>query len=113
MLRFGITLHCFVLILAIGMASGPSRVDLTVVRDDEPDPRRADRLVLTPGQKDLDRLQSVEGKPKWQVLRTLGHPTKVLRGKDGSQVWEYPWSACCQVFVKNGVCVRTYYTAGY
>jgi hypothetical protein len=37
----------------------------------------------------------------------------VQRRADGTEVWDYPWLAACQVWIKNGVCTDTFYTGGY
>jgi hypothetical protein len=78
----------------------------------KPDTRKAQALHW-PDAADLARLRSVEGKPASKVLEVLGHPAAVSPAPDGTQVWDYPWLACCRVWLKDGVCVDTYYTAGY
>jgi hypothetical protein len=79
----------------------------------QPDPRQAIELAHWPNAADLDRLQSVEGKPKAVILRVLGHPYRVERRPDGEEVWDYPWCAACRVWIRKGVCTGTFYTAGY
>lgn len=96
-----------------GSASGPRRPDAQVRIDAEPDPAQARPLDRWPNADDLARLESVEGKSKAVILRTLGHPYRVERRPDGEEVWEYPWSAACQVRVRRGVCTGTFYTGGY
>ena len=97
----------------VALASVPREPVTVVVADQEPDPRKASPVGLCPGAKDLARLRSVEGKPRWEVLQTLGHPRAVQRRPDGTEVWTYPWHAVCEVTIKDGVCLRTFYTAGY
>jgi hypothetical protein len=113
MTRLAIALFVLGLAPSIGMRADSARISFTINRDDEPDPRLCDRKGLCPDTKDLERLKSVEGKPKWQIIRTLGHPMRVGCDKNGADVWEYPWMARCQVWIKDGVCIRTFYTGGY
>lgn len=96
----------------MGMPAGPERAGATVLRDEEPDPRRAG-VGRCPDEKDLAHLKACEGKPKCQVIKLLGHPSAVRHGQDGKDVWDYPWVACCAVTFKNGICVETYCTGGY
>ena len=85
-----------------------------VVIEAEPDTRQARELDRWPNANDMTRLQSVEGKPKAAViLQVLGHPSHVERRPDGVVIWEYPWCAVCQVRIRNGICIGTYYTAGW
>ena len=79
----------------------------------QPDPRRANKAGVSPTEADLDRLRSLEGKPQEIVLRTLGHPVGVARRADGTEIWRYPWQAVCEVFIKGGTCIGTFYTGGY
>src|SRR5688572_10504780 len=55
-----------------------------------PDTTKARPLGHWPTNRDLARLQSVEGKPVHQVLQVLGHPSVVRVRADGTQVWNYP-----------------------
>src|SRR5262249_9388184 len=64
------------LLPAIGWPVGPPRTDTHVSPDDKPDPRRAGP-ALCPNENDLARLQSCEGKRKWEVIQTLGHAKAV------------------------------------
>ncbi len=66
-----------------------------------------------PTAADLARLKSVEGKPRAVVLRVLGPPSKIERRPRGEEVWDYPWLAACRVWIRDGVCTGTFYTAGY
>lgn len=66
-----------------------------------------------PTDADLSRLKSVEGAPSERVVRVLGRPRTVTRRPDGTEVWDYGWPAACRVWLKDGVCVGTFYTAGY
>jgi hypothetical protein len=79
----------------------------------EPDPTLARKLGRWPDAGDLARLQSVEGRPKAVVLRTLGHPCRVERRPNGEEVWDYPWLASCRVWIHKGICTGTFYTAGW
>src|SRR5262249_38426345 len=71
----------------------------------QPDVKRARPLGRWPDDRDLARLQSAEGKPRWLVLLVLGHPSAVHRKPGGGEAWDYPWLAACRVWFKNGVCV--------
>jgi hypothetical protein len=93
--------------------SGPRAPSAQVAVAAEPDPARARPLDRWPDAADLARLQSVEGKPKAVILRLLGHPARVERRPGGEEVWDYPWCAACRVWVRNGACTGTFYTAGY
>ncbi len=105
------------LLLAVYVGAGdlsdPWQPSLDVVIEAEPEPRLARELDRWPNINDLTRLQSVEGKPKVIVLQVLGHPCRVERRPDGEEVWDYPWCASCTVWICNGVCTGTFYTAGY
>jgi hypothetical protein len=79
----------------------------------EPDPSQSKPLDHTPDAEDLARLKSVEGKPKGQAIEIMGHPRNVERQVDGSEVWDYAWSASCRVWIRDGVCTGTFYTGGY
>jgi hypothetical protein len=79
----------------------------------QPDPCHASAIGLCPTAADLARLRSVEGKSQAVVLQTLGHPNRVVRRADGSEVWQYPWMAACEVYVHQGKCTGTFYTGGY
>jgi hypothetical protein len=81
--------------------------------DTEPDPSQSKPLDRWPDAEDLARLKSVEGKPKGQVIQVIGHPQSVGRQADGTEVWDYAWPAACCVWIKDGVCTGTFYTAGY
>ncbi|HEY7155410.1 MAG TPA: hypothetical protein VH575_15720 [Gemmataceae bacterium] len=94
-------------------SSVPWRSSSGVVLEAEPDPTLARELRRWPNADDLARLQSVEGKPKAVILQVLGHPCRVERRPDGEEVWDYPWCAACRVWVREGVCTGTFYTAGY
>ncbi len=96
-----------------GDSSGPRQPNADVVMEVEPDPSQARFLDRWPNDGDLARLSSVEGKPKAVILRVLGHPCRVERRPDGEEVWDYPWLACCCVWVRNGMCTGTFYTAGW
>jgi hypothetical protein len=96
-----------------GDSSGPPQPGPEVVIEAEPDPSRAVPLDRWPNATDLAKLQSVEGKSKAVVLHVLGHPKCVERRPDGEEVWEYPWLASCRVWIRQGVCTCTDYTAGY
>jgi hypothetical protein len=96
-----------------GSASGPRQPYTQAEVEARPDTALARPLDHWPGEADLERLRSVEGKPKAVILRTLGHPSRVARRPGGVEVWEYPWCAACCVWVRKGVCVRTFYTGGY
>ena len=79
----------------------------------QPDARQASAIGLCPTAADLARLRSVEGKPQAVVLRALGHPIHVVRRADGSEVWQYPWMAACEVYIYQGKCTGTFYIGGY
>jgi hypothetical protein len=98
--------------VCLGVASVPRRPPPRPV-DVEPDTSKAIPLDRWPNDADLARLKSAEGKSKAEVIRLLGHPRKVERRPDGTEVWDYPWVAGCRVWIKDGVCTGTYYTGGY
>ena len=103
------------LLLALCTSSGtpsPPRTSGAQVADTEPDIRKA-TSPRWPNERDLARLVSVEGKPRWRVLQVLGHPSAVRRNPDGTEVWTYPWLAGCQVGIRDGVCTWTFYTGGF
>ncbi len=94
-------------------SSGPRQPGSQAVTEAEPDPRKARALDRWPNDEDLARLESVKGKPKVVILQVLGHPYRIQRKPDGEEVWIYPWSAYCEVKVRNNVCTDTFYTGGY
>jgi hypothetical protein len=96
-----------------GGSSSPRQPSPQVVIEAEPEPSRARPLDRWPNAPDLARLQSVEGKSKAVIIHALGHPTRVEHRPDGEEVWEYPWLAACRVWIRQGVCTGTFYTAGY
>ena len=112
MARRVVALFIFGLMPAIGFPVGPARTDTHLAPDDNPDPKQAGP-ALCPTESDLARLQSCEGKLKWEVIRALGHPKAVRWDKGGTEIWDYPWTACCSVSFKRGICVSTSYTGGY
>jgi hypothetical protein len=93
-----------------GAPTGPGRARIPSW---EPDTTRARPLNRWPDDADLARLKSVEGRRKAVVLQVLGHPSCVTRRPDGEEVWDYPWCAACRVWIRDGVCTGTFYTAGY
>jgi hypothetical protein len=95
------------------ISSGPPPTYPLAAVEPEPDTSRARPLDNWPSAADLERLRSVEGKPKAVVLQVLGHPARVERRAGGEEVWEYPWSAVCRVWIRDGVCTGTFYTGGY
>jgi len=105
--------------LLVGMSVGVGVIcvlrqpALSAPKDTEPDPTQSKPLDHTPDDEDLARLRSVEGKPKEQVIQVLGHPRKVERQADGTEAWDYDWSAGCRVWIRNDVCTGTYYDGGY
>ena len=96
-----------------GDSSGPRHTCFRLVAEAEPDPSRARPLDRWPNAADLARLQSIKGKPRAVILHVLGHPSRVERRPDGEEVWDYPWCAACRVWIRQGVCTGTFYTAGY
>lgn len=87
---------------AIGPASStPPASSLEI--EPQPNPRLAVPLQRKPTQQDLDRLKSVVGKRKADVLRKLGHPSAFDKSKRGepeyeridglryTEVWRYRW----------------------
>jgi hypothetical protein len=105
---------CFLLtVVGTGLPSVPRPRSPVVVRDTEPDPRKARPLVHWPTEEDLLRLASAKGRSRADVLQSLGHPVAVGRPTHGVEVWHYPWQASCSVWFEKGVCVRTFYDAGY
>ena len=108
-----------VALIALGLIAGclpdhdPGDGPGAVVELLEPDPSKARALDRWPNDEDLARLKSVEGRTRADALRILGHPSAVERRADGTEVWTYPWLACCQVHFTGGVADWTFYTAGY
>jgi outer membrane protein assembly factor BamE (lipoprotein component of BamABCDE complex) len=96
-----------------GHSSGPRQPGSQVAVEAEPDTTRARPLDRSPNAADLARLDSVRGRHKREILLVLGHPSVVDRRPDGEEVWDYPWSAACQVWIRKGVCTGTFYTGGY
>jgi hypothetical protein len=85
---------------------------LTLTRQ-QPDTTKSAPLERWPSQ-DIARLQTADGKPRWMVIRIIGHPSAIQRRRDGTEVWDYPWLAVCRVwFSREGVCTGTFYSAGY
>jgi hypothetical protein len=111
--RWGLAL--FVLLSASSGASlsRPERPANLSVIGPQPDPRQASAVGLCPETADLAKLRSVEGKPQAVVLQTLGHPMHVVRRADGSEVWQYPWIAVCEVYIQRGKCTGAFYSGGY
>jgi hypothetical protein len=101
------------LFVGSGESSGPRQPSTEVVIDEEPDPRKARGLDHWPNADDLTRLQFVEGKSKAVILQVLGHPCRIERRRNGEEKWYYPWCACCCLWIRQGVCTETFYTAGY
>jgi hypothetical protein len=101
------------LLVSSWISSIPRNLDLQATVWAEPDPTQARPLDHRPDEADLARLQSVEGKPKTVIIQLLGHPSHVECRPDGEEVWDYPWCASCCVWIRNGVCTGTFYTAGY
>lgn len=100
-------------VFASATASDVGKRDNWTAVEVEPDPSQSHRLDHCPNAADLARLESVEGKSKAVVLQVLGHPSSVERRRDGEEVWNYPWCAACQVWIRRGVCTGTFYTGGY
>lgn len=98
---------------AIGPVPITTSVAIIAATQQQPNTKMARPLGRLPTGQDIARLQSVEGKPRWVVLLVLGHPSFVERRADGFEVWDYPWFAACRLWIKNGVCTGTFYTAGF
>lgn len=113
MVRSVLAMFALLVVLGMGLPSGPSKPSHRAVIEAMPDTTLAQPLDRWPNAADLDRLQSVEGKSKATVLRVLAHPSRVERRRGGEEVWDYPWLAACRVWIRNGVCTGTFYTAGY
>jgi hypothetical protein len=111
--RHTIVLLVVVVAVGVGVAGLPPPPAPPGPTESEPDTRKARQLDHWPNARDLDRLKSVEGKSRAQVIRVLGHPKQVERRPDGTEVWDYPWLAACRVWIKGGVCTGTFYTSGY
>jgi hypothetical protein len=108
-----------VVLLMLASCSGTQLAPLSdpaaiaLVAQQQPDTRKAKELSRWANAQDIAKLQSVKGNPRWMVLLILGHPSRVERRANGVEVWDYPWVAACRVWLKNGVCTGTFYTAGY
>lgn len=85
--------------------------DLKKIEEILPNPDLA--KPLCPDSYDLFKLESTKGKTKSEVLRILGHPSKISYNTNGIERWDYPWRACCRIWFKNGRVSGTFYTAGY
>jgi hypothetical protein len=99
--------------VAVGVVYLLRQPDPSAPMDPEPDPSQSKPLDHWPNAEDLARLKSVEGKPKGHVIQVMGHPRSVGRQADGTEVWDYDWLAACEVWINDGVCTGTFYTAGY
>jgi hypothetical protein len=113
MLRFAIASIVISTVLGCGTSSSTHHSAAQLDLQDEPDITKSKPLDRWPDREDLQRLKSVEGKSKREVIRALGHPCKVSRQPDGTEIWDYPWLAACRVWIKDGKCSGTFYTAGY
>jgi hypothetical protein len=111
--RWGLAVFALLSASSSASLSRPERPANLSVIGPQPDPRQASAVGLCPTAADLARLRSVEGKPQAVVLRTLGHPIRVVRRADGSEVWQYSWMAACEVYIHWGKCTGTFYTGGY
>jgi hypothetical protein len=110
-----IALAAFLLFIFAGIGDSSSRPPpvCPATVEFEPDTTRASKNVICPNAGDLARLQSVKGKPKAVVLQVLGHPSRVERRSNNEEVWHYPWSAACCVWIRDDFCTGTFYTGGY
>ena len=109
--------HLILLVLACPPTAGlgplSGSVGFVSLTQLQPDAKKASPLQRCPNDQDIARLRRAEGKPRWLVLALLGHPSAVYPHPDGVEEWAYPWHAACRVWFENGVCVRTFYTAGF
>ncbi len=99
--------------VGLGLPDGPRQPSAPGVIEAVPDPGRARPLGRWPNDADLARLRSVEGRAKGVILQVLGHPSGVQCWPNGEEVWDYPWCAACRVWIRNGVCTGTFYSAGF
>ena len=111
MLRFMLAALLTASIMPV-LASGPLPPQLDLAND-EPNPQLARPLDHRPNASDLARLRSVMGKPKADILKTLGHPFRVRRPHAGLEIWDYPWQAQCCLWLSDGVCTSYFYTDGF
>lgn len=113
-LLFGISCPIF------GPALFTDPIGVVLAVQQQPDPTKA-----RPRLDDADKakLQSVRGKPRWQVLQILGHPASVSPSENGMEYWTYTLqegqttprvvpSIGIRVLFKDGVCIRLVYFMG-
>jgi hypothetical protein len=93
-----------------GCGGVPSNVSFG--NDGTPHPELSRPLGRWPTERDLAMLRSVIGSPKVRVIALLGHP-KAVSVRNGREVWDYPWTAACEVFFEGDRAVDVYYDAGY
>jgi len=89
-------------VFALGDVPSLPNTNVMVVKDPQPDPRRA--RTIDPKPADFAFLRVVKGRTRADVLRRLGHPGKVDRAPDGTESWTYyrTDAKLFWVFFRNG-----------
>jgi hypothetical protein len=90
---------------------GGTASNVSFGNDGTPRPELARPLDHRPTERDLARLRSVIGSPKFRVIALMGHP-KAVSFRDGREVWDYPWTAACRVIFEGDRAVDVYYETG-
>jgi hypothetical protein len=98
---------------ALSHAPSPAPPDLTPLRDPEPDPSRTVRLTRWATREEADRFCSLKGMTKRKVLQTVGHPWKIDKQPDGTEVWTYDWGIDWRLFFRGGVCTYVIINDGW
>ena len=87
------------------------------ILEQEPDVSLAQPIGREPTNEEVARLEAVVGSSPAEVIRRLGHPSRVGKYHDGSDVWTFPWGdptaprarKAARVFFRNGVAVQAVY----
>jgi hypothetical protein len=92
----------------VASASWPDEQVNTQV-EPRPDPRLAKPLGHEPTEADVRRLKGVVGQTPGEVIRRLGHPSKVYQTANGPD-WLYRWGqGRAMVEFRGGLAVETGY----
>lgn len=89
------------------------RANREALEESTPDTSRTIRHRYWATEEECERFQSVKGMRKRESLQTLGHPSIVWKGKDGTESWSYPWGTDWRVIIKNGVCTHIVINDGW
>jgi hypothetical protein len=115
MVDFSFVLILFASDVAASQVPVAGHVFLAALMRQQPDTSKAVRLTGRANDMHYASLKFADAKPRWFVLVLLGHPNRVERRPDGSEVWHYNlWNAVSVLwFNNNGVCTGTYVAGGY